>query len=100
MTTIKITKTMIECSDHAGDRVKCAMLSALTVSLIENLTERLALNIEYSLRSGYFYMDLRHLDAVATTLVDSYIYSLISLSNSFPDNFSLSIADYKLNGIV
>lgn len=90
MTQIKITDSIIECDGHAGDKIKCAMLSSMTVSLIENITERLDIYVDYSLQSGYFRMNTKRLDAATQILVDSYIYSVISLANSFPDNFSIT----------
>lgn len=89
MTLIQRTDTNICCEGHAGDKVCCAMLTALSVSLVENLTERIDSDVEYTLESGYFNININGLSNDAMFLIEAYWYSLVSLSNSYPANFSV-----------
>lgn len=87
MTIIRQVDYDIECIGHAGDKICCAMLTALTVSLVKNLTERLNDNPDYVLESGYFRIDTRTVGVEGSILVDAYLYALKGLAESYPDNF-------------
>lgn len=89
MTTVKINDEYIEVDGHAGDKIVCAMLTALTVSLVNNLTERLNLTVDYAIGSGHFVMRTDGLDSEAKPLIDAYVYSLRDLSRSYPDNIRI-----------
>lgn len=89
MTKIYRTDCEIICSDHAGDRVCCAMITALTVSLVENITERLNVELDYSLEPGHFIICTKGLEGKSKDLVDAYWYSLGKLQESYPDNFTI-----------
>ena len=89
MTTIKITRARISCDGHAGNKVACAMLTALTVSLIKNLVERLQLNIDFSLKPGAFFVATDGINGEGKILIDAYKYSLYGLADSYPNSFSI-----------
>ena len=86
MTMVLIDKEKIVVEDHAGDKIVCAMLTSLTVSLISNITQRLSLDAKYELSDGHFVLYFKNLTQKATDLVDAYIYSLRGLSESYPEN--------------
>lgn len=89
MTTVKISDKYIEVDGHAGDKIVCAMLTALTVSLVNNLTDRLNFTVDYTIRGGHFVMCTDDLDTASQNLVDAYVYSLRDLSRSYPDNIRM-----------
>lgn len=90
MTIIERTDESITCTDHAGNTIACAMLTALTLSLTENLTVRLNLPIAFSLTSGSYIIDTSSVsDAIAHQLVESYWFSLKNLATSYPENFTI-----------
>ena len=86
MTMVLIDKEKIVVEDHAGDKIVCAMLTSLTVSLISNITQRLNIDAKYELSDGHFVLYFKNLTQKATDLVDAYIYSLRGLSESYPEN--------------
>ena len=87
MTRITISPLMIECSGHAGDKVACAMLTALIIGLMKNLTERLGFNPSYTLQDGYFRILTGDIYGDGKVLVDSFAYALRGLAESRPGNF-------------
>lgn len=90
MTVIERTDDAITCTDHAGNTIACAMLTALTVSLTENLTIRLNLPIPFALTSGSYIINTCSVsDAIAQQLIESYWFSLKNLATSYPDNFTI-----------
>jgi uncharacterized protein YsxB (DUF464 family) len=89
MTTITKTENSITCNGHAGDRICCAMLTALTVSLISNICQRLKETAVYELSDGYFKIDFRNISETSKILIESYWYSLNGLAASYPENFEI-----------
>ena len=90
MTVITVKDGVITCDGHAGDKICCAMLTALTYSVIENL-ERLnqPLLYEYDNKKGYSRIDVRDVDDKYSELVNSYVYSLMCISKSYPENVKI-----------
>ena len=93
MTTISITNGKIRCEDHAGDKTACAMLTALTVNLVDNLINRLNDKVDCTLDRGLFVLnfDRNRISPAAVTLIDSYVYSLNKLTESYPENFKIDM---------
>lgn len=93
MTSISIGRDKIKCEDHAGDRTACAMLTALTVSLVDNLMNRLNDKVDCVLDKGLFILnfDRNRISPAANTLIDSYVYSLHKLTESYPENFKIDM---------
>ena len=93
MTSISIRSGRITCDGHAGDKIACAMLTALTVSLVDNLTNRLNSEIDCTLDRGLFVLnfDRNRISPAAVVLIDSYVYSLHKLSESYPENFKIDM---------
>ena len=93
MTNISITNGKIKCEDHAGDRIACAMLTALTVSLVDNLMNRLNDKVDCTLDKGLFILtfDRNRISPAAVVLIDSYVYSLNKLTESYPENFKIDM---------
>lgn len=93
MTNIIIESNRIKCKDHAGDKTACAMLTALTVSLVDNLINRLNDKVDCILDKGLFILnfDRNRISPAANTLIDSYVYSLNKLTESYPENFKIDM---------
>lgn len=94
MTSISIEHNKIRCDGHAGDKIACAMLTALTVNLVDNLINRLNCdNIDCTLDRGLFILDFdrNRINPAAVVLIDSYIYSLNNLTKSYPENFKIDM---------
>lgn len=93
MTSISIRSNRIVCDGHAGDKTACAMLTALTVSLVDNLINRLNSEIDCTLDKGLFVINFERnrISPAAVELIDSYVYSLCKLSESYPDNFKIDM---------
>ena len=93
MTNISITNGKIRCDGHAGDKVACAMLTALTVNLVDNLMNRLNDNVDCTLDKGLFVLvfDRNRISPAAVVLIDSYVYSLRHLTESYPENFKIDM---------
>ena len=93
MTNISIESNRIKCEDHAGDKVACAMLTALTVSLVDNLMNRLNDKVDCVLDKGLFIFnfDRNRISPAAVVLIDSYVYSLHKLTESYPENFKIDM---------
>lgn len=91
MTTIFRSNGIISCNGHAGDKVPCAMLTALTVALVTNITERLGEKPGFVLDEGVFSLDTHKLSPKAMELVDAYVYALKGLAESYPNNFEYCI---------
>lgn len=93
MTNISIHSNKIRCDGHAGDKVACAMLTALTVSLVDNLINRLNDKVDCVLDKGLFVLDFdrNRISPAAVVLIDSYIYSLNNLTKSYPENFKIDM---------
>lgn len=92
MTNISIEHNRIRCDGHAGDKIACAMLTALTVSLVDNLINRLNCDkIDCTLDRGLFILDFdrNRISPAAVVLIDSYVYSLHKLTESYPENFTI-----------
>ena len=93
MTNISIRSGRITCDGHAGDKIACAMLTALTVSLVDNLINRLNSEIDCTLDRGFFVLNYERnrISPAAVELIDSYVYSLHKLTESYPDNFKINM---------
>lgn len=94
MTNISIESNRIKCDGHAGDKVACAMLTAITVNLVDNLINRLNCDkIDCVLDKGLFVLnfDRNRISPAANTLIDSYVYSLHKLVESYPENFKIDM---------
>lgn len=93
MTNISIRSGRITCDGHAGDKTACAMLTALTVSLVDNLINRLNSEIDCTLDKGIFVLNFKRnrISPASAELIDSYIYSLHKLSESYPENFKIDM---------
>ena len=93
MTNISIRSNRITCDGHAGDKIACAMLTALTVSLVDNLINRLNSEIDCTLDRGLFVLNFERnrISPAAVELIDSYVYSLHKLTESYPDNFKIDM---------
>lgn len=90
MMLIKRSDKDIEMVGHAKDKISCAMMTALSVSLLENITQRMNESPKYDIKEGHFYLYTDDLTMDAMTLVDSFWYSVKSLSRSYPDSFKVS----------
>lgn len=90
MTNITIDNNKIEARGHAASVPACAMLTALTVSLAENVIERLGFNIDCILDRGAFTLDISTTTDEAKTLISGYVYSVHKLAKSYPDSFTIS----------
>ena len=94
MTNIRIRNDKIRCNGHAGDRTVCAMLTSLTVNLVDNLINRLNCDkIDCVLDKGLFILnfDRNRISPAANVLIDSYVYSLNKLAESYPENFKIDM---------
>ena len=93
MTSISIRSGRITCDGHAGDKIACAMLTALTVSLVDNLINRLNDKVDCTLDKGLFILnfDRNRISPAAVVLIDSYVYSLNKLAESYPENFKIDM---------
>lgn len=93
MTNISIRSNRITCDGHAGDKIACAMLTALTVSLVDNLINRLNDKVDCTLDKGLFILnfDRNRISPAAVVLIDSYVYSLNKLAESYPENFKIDM---------
>ena len=93
MTNISIRRDKITCDGHAGDKIACAMLTALTVNLVDNLMNRLNDKVDCTLDRGLFVLnfDRNRISPAANVLIDSYIYSLRKLTESYPENFKIDM---------
>lgn len=93
MTNIIIESNRITCGGHAGDKIACAMLTALTVSLVDNLLNRLRCEIDCTLDKGLFVLNFERnrISPAAVELIDSYVYSLHKLTESYPENFKIDM---------
>lgn len=93
MTNISIRSNRIVCDGHAGDKIACAMLTALTVSLVDNLINRLNSEIDCTLDKGLFVLtyERNRISPAAAELIDSYAYSLHKLAESYPENFKIDM---------
>ena len=93
MTNISIESNRIKCDGHAGDKVACAMLTALTISLVDNLINRLNDKVDCTLDAGLFVLDFdrNRISPAAAVLIDSYVYSLHNLTKSYPENFKIDM---------
>lgn len=89
MTKILISDNLIECTGHAETRVQCAMLTALTVSSLKYITEKLHENTPHVLKDGYCMIDTSCLSERAECVIDAYKYALVGLAESYPDNFAI-----------
>ena len=93
MTNIRISNNKIRCNGHAGDRTVCAMLTALTVNLVDNLMNRLNDKVDCVLDKGLFVLNFERnrISPAAVELIDSYVYSLNKLAESYPENFKIDM---------
>ena len=93
MTNISIKDNEITCTGHAGDKTACAMLTAMTVSLVDNIINRLGSEVDCTLDHGLFVLNFERnaISPAANTLIDSYVYSLHNLAESYPENFKIDI---------
>lgn len=93
MTNISIRHDKIICDGHAGDKIACAMLTALTVSLVDNLINRLNDKVDCTLDKGLFVLNFERnrISPASNVLIDSYIYSLHKLTESYPENFKIDM---------
>lgn len=93
MTNISIRSGRITCDGHAGDKTACAMLTALTVSLVDNLINRLNSEIDCTLDKGLFVLNYERnrISPAAAELIESYVYSLNNLAESYPENFKIDM---------
>ena len=93
MTNISIRRDKIICDGHAGDKIACAMLTALTVNLVDNLINRLNDKVDCTLDAGLFVLNYERnrISPAASVLIDSYIYSLHKLTESYPTNFKIDM---------
>ena len=93
MTNISIRSGRITCDGHAGDKTACAMLTALTVSLVDNLINRLNSEIDCTLDKGLFVLNFERnrISPADAELIDSYVYSLNKLAESYPENFKIDM---------
>ena len=93
MTNISIRSGRITCDGHAGDKIACAMLTALTVSLVDNLLNRLRCEIDCTLDKGLFVLNFERnrISPASVELIDSYVYSLHKLTESYPENFKIDM---------
>lgn len=80
---------LIECRGHAASEVGCAMLTALTDSLLENIGERLGEHLAGEPESGHFAIMRDGLSEKAADLFDAYWYSLTQLAKCRPLDFKI-----------
>lgn len=86
----------IEIDGHAGNKIVCAMVTALTVSLINNL-QRIGDTPAYELREGYFRLIRRGLSIEGDILTDAFLYSIRGLMESYPDCFEKAVPEWADN---
>ena len=90
MTHIYINDHSISCVGHAGDKIACAMLTAITYSLVDNIVNRLDYHdLSYDLEPGLFIIDYRNTSGAAMELVEAFKYSICRLAEDYPDNFKI-----------
>lgn len=89
---IKRTKKAIVMAGHAEDSIRCGMMTALSVSLLENLTERMHEEADHHISPGAFYLDTSKLTDRGRDLVDGYWYSMKHLARDYPHSFNVSEA--------
>ena len=95
MMLIKRNDKEIEMAGHAEDKIPCAMLTALFVSLLQNITERLKEDIDCHIDKGTFYLDLTQLSTDAMVIVDSFWYSIKKLAHDYPASFRIGMDTTK-----
>lgn len=86
---IKSDSQSITCDGHAVDMIRCAMLTAITVSTLENL-DRIGDAHDYALSPGRFVLSRRGLSDAGNVIADSLAFSLRSLARDYPDHFVMS----------
>ena len=89
MMMIKRDYSCIEMHGHAADKIPCAMMTALSVSLIKNITERLKEDADFRLDKGVFFLNTMSLSLEAMSLVDAFWYSVQNLANDYPTSFCI-----------
>lgn len=91
MTTITRTNEQIELDGHASSTTCCAMITALSICLLANLTERLCVPVEYEIGAGHCCVNFSKIkeDQQAMNLIDAYYYGLQGLRDSYPENFKI-----------
>lgn len=75
--------------DDPSSTELCAMITALSTSLCENIEERLKEDVDYCLKKGLFYIHIDNLSRDAMVLVDSFWYSMNELMQAHPDDIKL-----------
>lgn len=92
MTIVTFSDNVIECKGHAETKVECAMLTALTVSSVKFVTEKLNEFPDYVLDDGHFRIDTSTLSEKAAIVMDAYKHALIGLAESYPYSFVVTTA--------
>lgn len=88
---MKIHKTpgRVEMNGHAEGPIQCAMMTALTVSLITNI-QRLSGKVPPAhIEDGHFDIDTDKLDDTGRLLFTAYWNSVTDLVRDYPSSFSI-----------
>lgn len=94
MTKIYIGNNSISCVGHAGNKIACAMLTALTYSLVDNVVNRLDYHgLSYDLEPGLFIVDYENASGAVLNLIDAFVYSVRRLSEDYPENFKIETTE-------
>ncbi len=72
---------------HAENKVVCAMVTTLTVSLINSIESYLHEDIDYSIKTGYFYASIDGLSENARMFYEAFIKNLLIISEDYPNSF-------------
>ena len=83
---VRNTKTSIEMIGHAEDKIVCAMVTSLTVTLCNAFTTILDEPVDYKLSSGRFYLSKAHLSEEAKLLVKVFWCGIVGLARDYPSS--------------
>lgn len=89
MMQIKWDGDHITMDGHAGDKVCCAMMTALCDALMGNITIRLGEKPEFTLCKGHFDLNVKDLGIESSLLVDAFWYAVTRLAESYPNSFRI-----------
>lgn len=89
MVNINYNRNEFRAEGHSQTTV-CAMFTALTVSLVDNVCVRLGQNMPHILDMGVFNADTTHIHGKARELYRAYIYAVEGLAKSYPDHFTIN----------
>jgi hypothetical protein len=85
-----VKKEYVVCEGHAEDEVRCAMLTAINVSVINYMRQVCnGVGFEAEIDYGYCHMYFDYLNEDGAIIKDMYEYSLQQLAESHPKSFKV-----------